>query len=335
MLLDTDQPHVDCAFPLSSRRPLSLIELFYFYAQPDLLGIAIYIQLIASSIYLFDDAAYSFQWNIFHNATVNLLNLGGAVLFAIDSVLYYIAYRISRQQHHNGHSNDDQYDICTGRIDSRLGVTAYMANILGSVGYVVSSCITIQYNDNVIHKVYSDIATNYIDTINMLCFCISAFIFVYIWILDESTCTKAMPLDQTIVSNVCDTIASTLCIIVLLYGLITRVYLQQHTTINNKQSAYDYQGEIRYVGTKQHRYYVVSDIIYVISTVALLVDYCKRKHQYIQENYYKLVNDKQHKLRSTDELQCLLSLESQGNSYGAANHVEAISLDPTQQFNGK
>jgi hypothetical protein len=261
----------------------------------------------------------------------NLFNLAAATLFLIDSLLYHQAYVESRRLHREGHAARDAYDLCVGKIDSAVGVAAYMLNIIGSCGYVATALLSVwgdQKND-VTNQV--DLYSAFFNTINMLCYGVSSGLLSYVWFADRHSwekCAEQAPRDLNFVSQLCDTTGSIAYLAFVLYGVIMRVSIAGDALQHNDARIYP-KGAAQ-VQSTEYSMYLVGDVIYLGAPVVLLCDYYRMKGKQIEKEHIRESNaaSDDYKLNNDDLRASLLAAANSSPDYGS--HDDAVNLDEQQ-----
>jgi hypothetical protein len=197
---------------------------------------------------------------------------------------------------------------------------------------VFSSVLSV-YGDaqsNIFNQV--DLTTYFINSLNMILFTISTSLFYYIWFVDRHTwerCVHQAPRDMNFLSSTCDTLASFAYLGFILYGTIMRLLIAGDAL--QEQDPSRYLKHVKPLQAREYNMYVIGDAIYLISPIALWMDYVALKHKNIvkeDERKQKLKSDRYEE--HNDDLRQALLAESQDErnkrNYGANDDV--MSEDP-------
>jgi len=164
------------------------------------------------------------------------------------------------------------YRRWTRYLFTEVGI-AYFLNIVGSVGYVISSLISLFLTVNTIGTAREvDRASLYLDAVNMAVFIVDAGLFAHVWWREnEETTFRGKIKSIYFWANLCNTVNSVAYFIFISWSLRQRYRLAEEERLYHPDDTKGvwYEDQLIGVTFDQRSMYLCADLVYLIYAVLL------------------------------------------------------------------
>ena len=166
---------------------------------------------------------------------------------------------------------DQAYRRWTFYLRTEVGM-AYFLNIVGSVGYVISSLISLFLTLGTTASARDvDRASLFLDSVNMCVFIVDGFLFWHVWWKESDEPSKWKKLTNVYnVANICNTASSIGYFCFIIYALNARYDLQQEEAKHIAAGERGwYENQVIQVSFRQRTMYFCADCVYLIYALLL------------------------------------------------------------------